>query len=47
MLKDTFEMLKTPGPFNKILGVARFLTRLPAKAITYSPPFVAFNFKPV
>jgi len=44
MLKDTFEMLKTPGPFNKILGVARFLTRLPAKAITYSPPFVAFNF---
>ena len=44
MLKDTFEMLKTPNAFNKVLGVMRFLTRLPAKAITYSPPFVAFNF---
>lgn len=44
MMKDTFEMLKTPSPWLKILGVARFLTRLPAKAITYSPPFVAFNF---
>lgn len=44
MLKDTFEMIQKPSAFNKLMAVARSITRLPARAITYSPPFVAFNF---
>ena len=44
MLKDTFEMIQKPSAFNKVMAIARSITRLPARAITYSPPFVAFNF---
>jgi hypothetical protein len=44
LFKDVFEQARAPSVINKVLGFARFLTRLPAKAITYSPPFVAFNF---
>lgn len=44
MMKDTFDMIKEPNAFNKLVRIARLLTRLPAKGITYSPPFVAFNF---
>ena len=44
MLKDTFEMIRQPSAFNKVIAFARGITRLPARAITYSPPFVAFNF---
>lgn len=33
------------GPFmNKVWSKIRYVGRLPARAITYSPPFVAFNF---
>jgi len=44
LMKDTFEFIQNPTLFTRIMGYTRYISRLPAKAITYSPPFVAFNF---
>ena len=46
LLQDSLYTLpKEYGPFmTKALSSIRYLSRLPARAITYSPPFVAFNF---
>ena len=43
-MMDTFETMSDPSPLTKVLGFFRRYSRLPAKAITYSPPFIAFNF---
>jgi len=43
-MMETFETMSNPTGFTKMLGVLRRFSRLPAKAITYSPPFIAFNF---
>tara|TARA_Y100000593_G_scaffold7707_1_gene14340 strand:+ start:2841 stop:7256 length:4416 start_codon:yes stop_codon:yes gene_type:complete len=46
LLKDS--LLSEPkdfGPFwNKVWSNTKYISRLPARAITFSPPFVAFNF---
>ncbi len=46
LLQDSlFTMPSEFSPFvSKILSKVRAVGRLPARAITYSPPFVAFNF---
>ena len=46
LLQDSLYTLPTEyGPFlTKVFSSFRYLSRLPARAITYSPPFVAFNF---
>jgi len=44
LMKNTFEEISHPTAFTKALGYIKYISRLPAKAITYSPPFVAFNF---
>ena len=46
LLQDSLFTMPTEfSPFvNKILSKVRAVGRLPARAITYSPPFVAFNF---
>ena len=49
LLQDSLNTLKQiDGTFaqfmSKVYGVVRYVGRLPARAITYSPPFVAFNF---
>ena len=44
LLKETFETLSTPTIWTKSFAIVRRISRLPAKAITYSPPFLAFNF---
>jgi len=46
LLQDSLFTMPTEfSPFvNKILSKVRAIGRLPARAITYSPPFVAFNF---
>ena len=44
-MMETFETMSNPTGFTKMLGVLRRFSRLPAKAITYSPPFIAFRAK--
>ena len=46
LLQDAlFTMPSELSPFmNKVWSTVRAVGRLPARAITYSPPFVAFNF---
>ena len=43
-MMETFETMSDPSGFTKVIGMFRRYSRLPAKAITYSPPFIAFNF---
>tara|TARA_R100000655_G_scaffold7379_1_gene19974 strand:+ start:3737 stop:7915 length:4179 start_codon:yes stop_codon:yes gene_type:complete len=43
-LKETFETMSNPTGMTRLFGFIRRISRLPAKAITYSPPFIAFNF---
>ena len=49
LLQDSLNTLKDPGGtmkqfMSKVYRTVRAVGRLPARAITYSPPFVAFNF---
>ena len=49
LLQDSLNTLKDPGGtfqqfMSKVYKTVRAVGRLPARAITYSPPFVAFNF---
>ena len=49
LLQDTLNTLKGPSNafeafVSKAFSVTKYVGRLPARAITYSPPFVAFNF---
>tara|TARA_R100001369_G_scaffold32427_2_gene57065 strand:+ start:3966 stop:8159 length:4194 start_codon:yes stop_codon:yes gene_type:complete len=43
-MMETFETMSDPSGFTKVIGMFRRYSRFPAKAITYSPPFIAFNF---
>ncbi len=49
LMQDAIGTLKGPSTameqfISKVFSVTKYVGRLPARAITYSPPFVAFNF---
>jgi len=49
LMQDSIGTMKGPSNaveqfISKVFSVTKYVGRLPARAITYSPPFVAFNF---